>query len=569
MSQWILHCESPDQRIREIPLSKPHYTVGRGSNNEGFDHLTLGGDGLISRQHFEILWDGSPRGVTVRRLASGRNPLFFQGQENDDFFLSPGEAFVVGQTRCTLSFGESSLGQNLTEFTLIGAGREQARQRSSYECFQALMKMLPELRRTSNQEEVWATALRVLRTLLPEASNLMVLDGDHMLASDPPEQRVPASRRLLARAHEEKCTITHSWDELGANDATVLEQVRWAVASPADHYTLYAVGAASPTDLEGRAVLVDVVAETVAHYLALQQFQRLQSQVGQFFSPVLRRLLSEQDLREVLRPRRALVSVLFFDLRGFSLATEAADQESLDEILHHHETLTHVMTEITECIFERDGVVIDYQGDAILACWGAPHAQPDHALKAVEAARAILERVYRMDLPFKSQKGGRNLRCGLGLGSGEVIAGQIGARDQTKFGIMGKVVNQASRLEGLTKQLGVPMLINSALHNLLGDHVLCRCVGKVRPAGVREASEIYEVVVPAEQGGSGLSPSETQAYQRAYQFYLEGQLREALQALREVPVEDPIASFLMRQILNHQQEDLPDDWDGVLEFRTK
>ncbi len=252
------------------------------------------------------------------------------------------------------------------------------------------------------------------------------------------------------------------------------------------------------------------------------------------------------------------------------MATEAADHDSLDEILHHHETLTHVMTEITECIFAREGVVIDYQGDAILACWGAPHPRADHAVQAVEAALEILKRVYAMDLPFTMQKGGRNLRCGLGLGSGEVIAGQIGARDQTKFGIMGKVVNQASRLEGLTKQLGVPMLINGALFDQLPpQHTHCRCIGTVRPAGVREANLIHEVVVGAELGGSGLSVAESKAYEQAYQAYRQGDLRGALQQLRQVPLEDPIGSFLTRQILNRQDEDLPTDWDGVLEFRSK
>lgn len=568
MHQWALHCENPEGGRREFALDQPRFTVGRGaSGDEGVSHLCLSGDSLVSRQHFEVIPAGS--GAVIRRLASGRNPIFYQGQECDEFTLPPGESFVVGQTRCTLARSEASLATVLNEFTLMGPGREQARQRSSYECFQALMRMLPELRRAADIDTVWSTALGVLRTLLPEASCVMVLDGDRVVDTLPAGKSAQASRRLVARAHQEKCTVTHCWDENSAGEATVLEQVSWAVASPVENHTFYAMGSASPQDLEGKAVLIDVVAETVAHYLALQQFQRLQSQVGQFFSPVLRRILSEQDFREVLKPKRAEVTVLFFDLRGFSMATESAE-DSLDHFLQHHEILTNVMTEITECIFAREGVVIDYQGDAILACWGAPNARADHALQAVEAARAILARVYAMDLPFKAQKGGRNLRCGLGLGSGDVIAGQIGARDQTKFGIMGKVVNHASRLEGLTKQLGVPMLINDELYQQLpADQVLCRCVGKIRPAGVREASQIYEVVVPVEHGGSGLSSQECEAYGQAYQAYCQGEWRVGLQHLRQVPLEDPIGSFLMREILNRQDDELPRNWDGVLEFRSK
>ena len=567
---FLFSCESPEGGRREWRLELPHYTVGRGAGEAAQGHLCLPGDSLVSRQHFEIVLTDSQ--VVIRRLSSARNPIFYQGQENDEFVLPSGEVFVVGQTRCSVSPQESSLGSGAhTEFTLIGPGREQARQRSSYECFQALITMLPELRRATDIDNVWRIALGVLRSLLPEATHLMVLRDQDVVQAVPPGSLVPASRRLVARAHQERCTITHSWDQGPAGgDATVLEQVRWAVASPAEGYTLYAVGSAATEDLETRTVLVDVVAETVAHYLALQQFHRLQSQVGQFFSPVLRRLLSEEDLRKVLQPRRATVTVLFFDLRGFSAATEAADGDSLDEFLHHHETLTQVMTEITDAIFERDGVVIDYQGDAVLACWGAPHEQPDHALLAVEAARAILEKVYAMNLPFKSRKGSRNLRCGMGLGTGEVIAGQVGAREQTKFGIMGKVVNQASRLEGLTKQLGVPMLINAELQARLPEgRIATRRVGKVRPAGIREAADIFEVIVPPEQGGSGLESAESQAYEEAYRAYAQGDFRSALQALRQVPLDDPLGSFLTRQCLQRQDEELGSEWEGVLEFRSK
>lgn len=565
MSELVFYTMPEQGGRQEWTLVLPRYTVGRGTGTPEEGHLTLAGDALISRQHFELVRENG--GVRVRRLPSGRNPLFLDGQECDDFFLAQSGSFVVGQTRCAVAPKSSSMGSVMTEFTLLGPAREEARERSSYECFQALTSMLPRLRQASDNESIWSLALDVLRQLLPEASSLLVLDDERAVASS--GRPVTASRRLVARAHAEKCTVTHCWEEANAGEATMLEHVSWAVASPAENYTLYAVGNALPGDLPSRAVLVDVVAETVAHYLALQRFHRLHSQVGQFFSPVLRGLLTEEEFREVLQPRKAEVTVLFFDLRGFSQATESAEQESLDEILHHHETLTRVMTEITDCIFERDGVVIDYQGDAILACWGAPRAQADHALRAVEAGQAILRRVYAMDLPFKSSKGGRNLRCGLGLGTGQVIAGQVGAREQTKFGIMGRVVNQASRLEGLTKQLGVPMLINAELRRQLPENVLCRCVGRVRPAGLREASEIFEPVVPEEQGGSGLSAPEVDAYHRAYESYCGGEFLDALQHLRELPVSDPIGTFLNRQVLMRQDEDLPPQWDGVLEFRSK
>ena len=96
-----------------------------------------------------------------------------------------------------------------------------------------------------------------------------------------------------------------------------------------------------------------------------------------------------------------------------------------------------------------------------------------------------------------------------------------------------------------------------------------RRVGRVRPAGIREAADIYEVVVPPEQGGSGLSRAECEAYQQGYLAYQQGDFRSAMQLLRQVPLDDPIGSFLTKQCLHLQDEELGSDWEGVLEFRSK
>jgi hypothetical protein len=98
---------------------------------------------------------------------------------------------------------------------------------------------------------------------------------------------------------------------------------------------------------------------------------------------------------------------------------------------------------------------------------------------------------------------------------------------------------------------------------------LCRCVGRVRPAGLRETYVIYEVVVPSELGGSGLTPQEAESYQEAYNAYCNGELRSALQQLRQVPLDDPVGAFQTNHTLAAATGAPPADWDGTLEFRTK
>lgn len=566
-----LHFEGPGGH-GVYPLLLDRYIVGRadGSPHEG--HLKISSDPQISRQHFEL--HRREDGFFVSRCGSARNPIFVLGQERDDFVTQLGQPFVVGQTRFWLVVDSQSLTRELTEFTLLGPYREQAQEESSQACFRAILEVLPELRRAHDEFAIWETAVQVLQRLLPEASHLMVVQAEsqqviYRRGSD--SMTVVPSRRLLSRAQEHRCTVSFVWEQTEHFQATVLEDVNWAVVAPISDHFLYAVGTSPAAHLSQRAMLLDVVAETVSHHLTLLQMNRLQSQVGQFFSPALRTLVAQRGLEDALKPQRVSVSVMFFDLRGFSKATEAAEGDSLAEIMKHHETLTEVMTAVTECVFEHDGVVIDYQGDAVLACWGTPVASENHAKLAVRTALAIVERIHSMDLPFcTASKGGKVQRCGLGLGTGEVIAGQIGAKGLAKFGVMGRVVNLASRLEGLTKQLGVPILVNQALcEQLQGDSILCRRVGIVQPAGIRESSDVYEIVADLEQGGTGLNSEQVEAYHQAYRAYCERDWVAALELLRELPVQDPIGSFLTRQTLLRQDEELPDAWRGVLEFRSK
>ena len=220
----------------------------------------------------------------------------------------------------------------------------------------------------------------------------------------------------------------------------------------------------------------------------------------------------------------------------------------------------------TSSIFAQGGIVLDFAGDAIMAGWGAPGEQPDHAQRAVRSAVEIVSQIQTMPLPFEAPGG---LRCGIGLASGQVVAGQVGGREQIKYGWMGAVVNQAARLEGLTKFFGVPILLTGPLRALLGERDDLRRIGSARPAGMNESVDLYEVVIPREIGGSGLTPAEIAAYEKAEQAFARGDMLETIKGLREVPVEDPVARFLARQAYRYEESGLPQPWTGGIEFQQK
>lgn len=592
---------APDKKAQRWELPETEVLVGRPEAQEPPGKITVAGDPTLSRRHFWLA--RTLTGVRVRRCPEARNPIFYQGEDKSDFEVTAGQHFVVGSTTFQLSLSErgSEPPTPAREMTLAHASRQGARERQASECLKAMTELLPRLKRATDERGQWEGALEVLAGVLPRASSVMALrvdrerlerdQGDfceimHTFQPFATGRPLPPSRRLVKSAFSTRETSLHLWEDQGSGEAlTVKAQMTWALAAPVPDtdYCLYAWGgemgsvastlAYGTEDQPGNQerVLVDLVAETLAHYLVLRQMHQLEGQVGQFFSPALRKVLLQGGQDNILQPARRHVTVLFFDLRGFSKATEESAQD-LERMLEYHDSLTEVMTMVTASVFEEEGIVVDYQGDALLACWGAPMACEDHSMRAVRTARSILEKLHGLEVPFGTQApGGRRqvMRCGIGIGCGEVVAGQIGARDQIKYGVMGRVVNQASRLEGLTKYIGVPVLMTEDVCRSLSPELLCRRVGRIRPAGMNDALVLHELVVAPELGGSGLSAEEVRAYETAEAHFKAGRFMDALGSLRQVPLEDPVGSFLTRRAYQLMDEGAPEGWEGVLEFKAK
>lgn len=585
-SRGVLIAVGPEGVRQEWKLHHPSYQVGRKVGRPLPERIEVAGDPLLSRHHFDLTFSDGV--LEIVRNPAAKNPLFFQGQDQDSFTLEPGQGFLAGKTRFEFQLQQAADSTApTTEYTMLRTELAGLRQQNSAECFRAMVELLPQLRESAEAATAFSSTLEVLRSLLPEAAELMVLrlqeqEVEVMDRLCPITRSVttPPSRGLLRRAFEQSATVAHVWSHSGQDDGlTQHAQADWAVASPVtgasqERHALYVIGtgraALSDTEvqrqksyLDDMGSLIDIVAETLGHHLAVQALNQFEGRVTRFFSPVLRKKLAGRDFSEIMKPKRRQVTVMFFDLRGFSMATEAAEaaetaEQELAQILEHHETLTEVMTTVTDCVFAEDGVVIDYQGDAVLACWGAL-SEGAEANKAVRAAQAIVERIHAM-----------NLRCGLGLASGEAIAGQVGAREQFKFGVLGRVVNLASRLEGLTKFFGVPVLMSVDSRAQLEADTLCRRIGLVRPAGVNDSVEIHELVIPTEHGGSGLSGEEVEAFEKASRLFTTGDMAQAYQALLTgSKATDPVGRFLTRRTLEFLDDGVPKGWDGVLEFTKK
>ena len=190
--------------------------------------------------------------------------------------------------------------------------------------------------------------------------------------------------------------------------------------------------------------------------------------------------VAEQVLRQdgALEPQLVTATVLFVDLAGFTSMTEALEPRDLVDILNDY------FSEVAEIIEANNGVITQFQGDAVLAIFNVPLPDPDHAEHALSSARSIV------DLMRNRTFGGQRLACRIGITTGEVVAGNVGAADRLNYTVHGDVVNLAARLEQMNKTYGTRVLVAESLvtHVQTDDFEL---IGNVEVRGKRESVNVY------------------------------------------------------------------------------
>jgi adenylate cyclase len=175
--------------------------------------------------------------------------------------------------------------------------------------------------------------------------------------------------------------------------------------------------------------------------------QRVRDLFARFVpEPVVDEVLSSADDDLRLGGQRRTVTVLFSDIRGFTTFSETHDPEVVIEILNRY------LSDMTKVILDHGGTLVCFMGDGIMAVFGAPIEQPDHADRALAAAREMAGPVLEDFNAWMRQRGiGDGFRIGIGLNSGEVMAGNVGSEQRLDYTVIGDTTNTASRLEGMTK----------------------------------------------------------------------------------------------------------------------
>ncbi|MBI4588334.1 MAG: CHASE2 domain-containing protein [Candidatus Rokubacteria bacterium] len=216
------------------------------------------------------------------------------------------------------------------------------------------------------------------------------------------------------------------------------------------------------------------------------QEQREKRRLSRFFSPdVIKEILSTRKESSLVGSRRR-ISVLFSDIRGFTSLSEKLSPEEVVEMLREY------LTAMTEIVFKYGGTVDKYIGDAIMALYGAPFDQPNHAEQAVRTALEFQDRVKALSDRWEARCGAR-LRNGVGINTGDAVVGTIGSLQRLEYTAIGDTVNLASRLEGLTKEFLAPIVVSQSTYEEVKHLFYSRYLGEVKVRGKETAVKIYAV----------------------------------------------------------------------------
>jgi len=291
--------------------------------------------------------------------------------------------------------------------------------------------------------------------------------------------------------------------------------------------------------------------------------KHLRDQFGQYIPPALVDQMLESDDDLGFEGDRREMTVLFADIRSFTTISEALSPTELKDMLNRF------FTPMTEIIFNKKGTIDKYVGDMIMAFWGAPLKDQDHAKHAIEGALAMLEKVDEMK-PEMDALGYPPINLGVGLNTGMMNVGNMGSEFRRAYTVLGDAVNLSSRLEGLTKQYGVKLIVGENTREGQDDYIFRR-LDKVQVKGKTEPVVIYEPICKVEEADEALL-STLKEHETALDHYYAREWTEAKKIFGQLNENDPdrmIYSIYLDRMSSMNELLLTEDWDGTFEHTSK
>lgn len=630
MKRLLVYHQSQRLDVEFLLSEDRIYRLGRDSATD----FTVTWDNSVSRHHATL--ECVTGGLKLSKAGSASNPVFIGGEAIDQAVLPAGQSFVVGKTRFefqNVTQTDSSQNSSMQQLAVDRQTLKQLRYEDADKRIEVLTSLPAVIRESGVDRDLYVRLTSLLLAGIQHADGIAVVEvaSDRKVKKLQQERRyetdgmMKVSSRLAITAASQNRTILNVWDDQAEQSShfTQHAEFHWAFCTPlfvasstsmdetddsetaqqigeftdelpsnlADDdqqtagesetepalngsYRMFYVAGKSPTEgaklnqqrLHADIKFTEFIAEIVNSLQRQRELERQQSGLRQFFSPPVLEALGNDLDTSMLEPRECDITVLFCDLRGFSHQAE----EKADNLTGLLERVSMALEVMTSQILRFGGVTGDFQGDAALGFWGWPISSDQAPLNACRAALAIHDEFAnaRADAnhPLK------DFETSIGVAHGRAVAGKIGTREQVKVTVFGPVVNLASRLEGMTRQLHVPILIDDHLDQMIRDagdsfEGRLRQLLHVQPYGMDHSLVVSELVPPIEKLPQ-LTNQHLQDFELGLKEFIAGNWSEAYRYLHSMPADDRAQDYLAMKITQSGRS-APTDWDGMIRMEKK
>lgn len=521
---------------RVVPLSGSRLRLGRGTDND-----VVLSDVSVSRNHAELRraadgWEvhdlRSTNGVELNQHTVQAAPLQAGDRLRIGIFdlaveALPGPRRLPPPEPAESPLANATIVRPLSDFTatygletggLTIPSLESAEAAAADEGYaHRMLGLLSRLGRvlitTDSADEVLARALDIaFEALSVERGFVLLQDDEGELVCElarlkdrvemRPAGEVPVSRTMLQAVMSERVALI-TYDaladrRLSGGESIRLHQIRAAMCAPlwsGDRIigvvqldSPFRVGAFTERDLDFLTAIANYLAVAVERirFARKAEFERqVRSRLERYHSPAL----IEEVLRggaggEMSRPRAAVATVLFADLVGFTAFSETARPEEVSDLLEAF------LSRAVEAIFAAGGTLDKFIGDCVMAFFGAPVPQPDHAVRAVQAAIA-LQKALAAWSSEREALGQPGFRARIGINSGPVVVGDIGSRRRVDYTVLGNTVNVAARLEGVAPPGEI--VLGPETHRLLAGAIPTEPLGAFQLKNLQQRLEVHRV----------------------------------------------------------------------------
>ena len=345
--------------------------------------------------------------------------------------------------------------------------------------------------------------------------------------------------------------VMRRWSALRCSTFTAVT----ALAIAGGAYALFLAGLWLPVSFALGALLALFAGRGATAYLdERRQREQIRRAFEHYVAPAFVAQIAAQPERLALGGERRELTVMFTDLAGFTAMSEGMAPEAVAKVLTEH------LTRMTRIVLAHGGTIDKFIGDAVMAFWGAPIDDPEHALHAVQAA---IEMQAEMKRWRKEPGGAPELRMRVGVNTGVVVVGNLGSKDRFDYTVIGDAVNLASRLESVNRVYGTPILVAQATAELVRERIALRHVDRVRVKGKRDPIEIYTPETDADLVAR--TATAIAAYRGRDWDGAEAAWREVA-ALR---TGDGLAAEYLGRIEEHRRRGVDGDWDGTFDLDQK